>query len=94
MGEIKNKKLLIVDDELEIRNMVEGFLRKEGFGRIYQASNCTEALEVCQSIKPDIAILDVMLPDGDGFSLYPPYVKYQICPSYFYLQEVRMKIAY
>lgn len=69
MGEIKNKKLLIVDDELEIRNMVEGFLRKEGFGRIYQASNCTEALEVCQSIKPDIAILDVMLPDGDGFSL-------------------------
>lgn len=69
MDDIKNKKLLIVDDEREIRNMVDGFLRKEGFARIYQASNCTEALEICRSVKPDIAILDVMLPDGDGFSL-------------------------
>ncbi|MFO1441777.1 response regulator transcription factor [Bacillus sp. Bva_UNVM-123] len=69
MDNIKNKKLLIVDDEHEIRNMVDGFLRKEGFDRIYQASNCVEAIEVCQSVKPDLAILDVMLPDGDGFSL-------------------------
>lgn len=69
MDDIKNKKLLIVEDEREIRNMVEGFLRKEGFARIYQASNCTEAMEVFRSVKPDIAILDVMLPDGDGFSL-------------------------
>ncbi|MBN6187775.1 response regulator transcription factor [Aneurinibacillus sp. BA2021] len=69
MNELKNKKLLIVDDEREIRNMIDGFLRKEGFTRIYQASNCAEALEVCRSAKPDIAILDVMLPDGDGFSL-------------------------
>lgn len=69
MEDIKNKKLLIVDDEYEIRNMVDGFLRKEGFGRIYQASSCTEALEVFHTVKPDLAILDVMLPDGDGFSL-------------------------
>ena len=69
MDDIKNKKLLIVDDEREIRNMVEEFLRKEGFTRIYHASTCTEALAVCMSVKPDIAILDVMLPHGDGFSL-------------------------
>ncbi|KGR82790.1 response regulator transcription factor [Lysinibacillus odysseyi] len=69
MGDIKNKKLLIVDDEYEIRNMVDGFLRKEGFGRIYQASSCTEALQVFHTVKPDLAILDIMLPDGDGFSL-------------------------
>lgn len=69
MEDIKYKKLLIVDDELEIRDMVDKFLRKEGFGRIYQASNCTEAIKVFQSVKPDLAILDVMLPDGDGFSL-------------------------
>ncbi len=69
MDDIKNKKLLIVDDEYELRNMVDGFLRKEGFGRIYQASSCAEALEVCHTVKPDLAILDVMLPDGDGFSL-------------------------
>lgn len=69
MNDIKNKKLLIVDDEHEIRNMIDSFLRKEGFMRIYKASNCAEALEACRSVKPDIAILDVMLPDGDGFSL-------------------------
>ncbi|MGD8190669.1 response regulator transcription factor [Brevibacillus ginsengisoli] len=69
MEELKNKKLLIVDDEPEIRNMVDRFLRKEGFMRIYQASNCGEAIELCRSIMPDLAILDVMLPDGDGFSL-------------------------
>lgn len=69
MNDLKNKKLLIVDDEREIRNMMDNFLRKEGFIRIYQASDCMEALETCRSVKPDIAILDVMLPDGDGFSL-------------------------
>lgn len=69
MDDLKNKKILIVDDEHEIRNMIEGFLRKEGFTRIFQASNCVETLEACMSIKPDIAILDVMLPDGDGFAL-------------------------
>jgi len=69
VDDIKNKKLLIVDDEPEIRNMIDGFLRREGFTRIFHASNCSETLAVCKSVKPDIAILDVMLPDGDGFSL-------------------------
>lgn len=69
MDDLKSKKLLIVDDEREIRTIIESFLRKEGFTRIYQASGCAETLEICRSIKPDIAILDVMLPDGDGFSL-------------------------
>lgn len=69
MEDLKHKKLLIVEDEREIRQMVEEFLRKEGFQRIFQAENCAEALEIMKSRKPDAAILDVMLPDGDGFSL-------------------------
>jgi len=69
VDDIKNRKILIVDDERDIRNMIDGFLRKEGFTRIYHASGCAEALSVCTSVKPDIAILDVMLPDGDGFAL-------------------------
>lgn len=39
------------------------------FQRIYQATNCEEAKQMIQLIKPDLAILDVMLPDGDGFYL-------------------------
>lgn len=69
MNKIKNKKILIVDDEPEIRNMIDGFLRKEGFYRIYKAENCSTALRICHTEKPDIAILDIMLPDGDGFFL-------------------------
>lgn len=69
MENLKDKKILIVDDELDIRMMIERFLRKEGFFRIYSAGDCTSALSFCRNGKPDIAILDVMLPDGDGFSL-------------------------
>ncbi|RSL28796.1 DNA-binding response regulator, partial [Salibacterium salarium] len=56
-------------DESEIRIMIERFLRKEGFFRIYTAADCDSALSICRINKPDIAILDIMLPDGDGFSL-------------------------
>ncbi|RSL28652.1 response regulator, partial [Salibacterium salarium] len=56
-------------DESEIRIMIERFLRKEGFSRIYTAADCVSALSICRTNKPDIAILDIMLPDGDGFSL-------------------------
>lgn len=70
MEEIKNKKLLIVDDEPELRNMVDRFLRKEGFHRIYHAASFQEAYTVFHQVKPDAVILDVMLPDGDGFSFF------------------------
>ncbi len=83
MDDIKNKKLLIIDDEFEIRNMINGFLRKEGFASIFQASNCAEALEVIKSVKPDIAILDVMLPDGDGFSLLSALRQFSNMPVIF-----------
>lgn len=83
MDDLKNKKLLIVDDERDIRNMIDGFLRKEGFTRIYHASNCAEALSVCSAVKPDIAVLDVMLPDGDGFSLLSSIRKVSDIPVIF-----------
>ncbi len=83
MDDMKNKKLLIIDDEFEIRNMINGFLRKEGFTSIFQASNCAEALEVIKSVKPDIAILDVMLPDGDGFSLLSALRQFSNMPVLF-----------
>lgn len=69
MNELQQKKLLIVDDESDIRGMIESFLRKDGYARIYHAQDCTTALEMVQRVKPDLVILDVMLPDGDGFSL-------------------------
>ncbi|GMQ55988.1 response regulator transcription factor [Vallitalea sediminicola] len=80
MQNIKDKKILIVDDEVEIRNMIERFLCKEGFFRIYHAANCFDALAICCANNPDIAILDVMLPDGNGFDLLSSIRKFSNMP--------------
>lgn len=69
MNTMKDRKILIVEDEPKICEMIELFLRKEGFYRIYTAGDYSSALALCRQEKPDIAILDVMLPDQDGFSL-------------------------
>ncbi|MBB5147712.1 DNA-binding response OmpR family regulator [Ureibacillus thermosphaericus] len=53
------------------------------FQRIYQATNCEEAKQIIQLIKPDLAILDVMLPDGDGFSLLSTIRQYSNIPVIF-----------
>lgn len=83
MDNLKNKKILIVDDEREIRIIIERFLRKEGFCRIYTAADCTSALSLCHKDKPDIVILDVMLPDGDGFSLLSSIRQFSDVPVLF-----------
>ncbi|OME91921.1 response regulator, partial [Paenibacillus sp. FSL H7-0331] len=83
MDNLKDKKILIVDDEPEIRIMMERFLRKEGFFRIYTATDCASALSICRTGKPDIAILDVMLPDGDGFSLLSSIRQFTDTPVLF-----------
>lgn len=69
MNPIKSKRILIVDDEPQLLEMVEMILRKDGFYRITTVATFIEAIDVIKSKMPDIAILDVMLPDGDGFSL-------------------------
>ena len=66
---LHGKKILLVDDEPELLTMVSGILRDEGFEHILSAASVKEAVTTSKDGKPDIIILDVMLPDGDGFSL-------------------------
>ena len=66
---LHSKKLLLVDDEPELLKMVSAILADEGFGRLLTAANVKEGIAAAKAEKPDLAILDVMLPDGDGFSL-------------------------
>lgn len=66
---LKNKKLLLVDDEQELLNMVQLILQTEGYTHLKKAGTVREALAAVREWKPDLALLDVMLPDGDGFSL-------------------------
>lgn len=67
---LKYKKILIVDDEADLREMVISILEQDGFKAIKTAGTGSEALQICKEWKPELAILDVMLPDGNGFSLF------------------------
>lgn len=66
---LKNKRILLVDDEPELKNMVVSILSQEGFTDVRTAGTLKEAVAAAREFKPELAILDVMLPDGDGFSL-------------------------
>lgn len=62
------EKVLIVDDEEEIANLLEVYLKNEGF-EVYKFYRGQEALKCIHTQKIDIALLDVMLPDIDGFKI-------------------------
>ena len=62
------QKILVVDDEREIADLVELYLKNEGFA-VRKFYNASEALECVRTETLDLAILDVMLPDMDGFTL-------------------------
>lgn len=63
-----NEKILIVDDEKEIADLVEVYLQNEGY-QVYKFYNALDALACVDEKETDLAILDVMLPDLDGFAL-------------------------
>ena len=61
-------KALVVDDEEPLADLVSMALRYEGW-EVKAAHSVAEALKIHSAFKPDIAVLDIMLPDGDGLSL-------------------------
>ena len=63
-----SQRILVVDDETAIADLVEVYLRGEGF-TVHKFHNAADALASVNAAPPDLAILDVMLPDLDGFTL-------------------------
>ncbi|WP_204015355.1 response regulator transcription factor [Sphaerimonospora thailandensis] len=61
-------RLLIVEDEPNILELLSASLRYAGF-EVHSASNGTEAVAAAQRQRPDLIVLDVMLPDMDGFDI-------------------------
>lgn len=72
-------KILVVDDDPNIRELVGVFLRDDGFD-IYEASDGLEALAKLETIKIDMVILDVMMPRMDGWELCSELRKYYDIP--------------
>ena len=63
-----NEKILVVDDEKELADLVEVYLKNDGY-TVYKFYNGTDALKCIESTPLDLAILDIMLPDIDGFQI-------------------------
>lgn len=61
-------KLLIVDDDPHIRELLRHVMQNEGFD-VYEASDGVEALSLLESVKADMVILDIMMPNMDGWQL-------------------------
>jgi two-component system response regulator VicR len=64
-----NKKVLIVDDEPDTLELVKLVLESEGFKTVSAASGI-EALREVDVSKPDIVLLDIMMPDMDGWEVF------------------------
>ena len=65
----KDAKILIVEDEPQINRLIELVLQSAGYYKIKKAYDGKEALELIYNNKPDLILLDVMIPEIDGFSL-------------------------
>mgnify|MGYP002509499222 CR=1 FL=1 len=61
-------QILVVDDETAIADLVEVYLKNEGFA-VRKCGTAAQALACVGEAPPDLAVLDVMLPDMDGFAL-------------------------
>ncbi len=70
MDKTRSCAVLIVEDEEELRQMLLDILRKAGYTRLSGAGSCQEARAAFARCRPQAVILDVNLPDGDGFSLF------------------------
>ena len=62
------EKILVVDDEISLQETLAYNLKKQGY-QVETTGTGTEALELAREIKPDLIILDVMLPGLDGFEV-------------------------
>jgi two-component system alkaline phosphatase synthesis response regulator PhoP/two-component system response regulator VicR len=63
-----SKKVLVVDDQPHIVRLIQVNLEKEGF-QVATAGDGVEGLQQAQEVKPDLVILDVIMPRKDGFTL-------------------------
>lgn len=76
-------KILLVDDEKEIVNLIEESLQKEGVHLIQKAYTGADALKICRDFQPNVIVLDIMLPDIDGLEVCKQIRGFSYCSILF-----------
>jgi DNA-binding response OmpR family regulator len=74
-----SKTIMVVDDERRLVSLVESYLAQEGY-RVVSATNGVEALPIASREKPDLIILDLMMPEMDGYGFMREHRKEQDTP--------------
>lgn len=80
---IYSKKILVVDDDISILNMVDVVLKKEQFREVHKAMDAKDALQKAKEISPDLIVLDIMLPDADGYEVCKRIREFSMAPVIF-----------
>ena len=76
-------KILLVDDERDIVDLIAEVLQQDGFRLIQKAYSGSEALRLCEEFNPDIVVLDIMLPDINGIEVCKKIREFSICSILF-----------
>ena len=65
MSATPNKKIVVVDDDLSVQEVVRAYLEKDGY-LVYVAGTAAEGLGIAERVQPGLIVLDLMLPDRSG----------------------------
>lgn len=76
-------KILLVDDNRELLAMTKEILERNGYDLVVTAESCGEAFKKFEEENPHLVIMDIMLPDGDGFTLFRSMREYSHVPILF-----------
>ena len=78
-----DSKILLVDDEKDIADLIEEVLRQDSFKNIKKAYTGMDAVQVCREYQPDVVVLDIMLPDIDGIEICKQIREFSFCSILF-----------
>lgn len=78
-----NSKILLVDDEKDIVDLLQEALHQDGFQAIQKAHTGLDALQICREFQPNVVVLDIMLPDIDGLEVCKKIREFSYCSILF-----------
>ncbi len=78
-----DRKILLVDDEKDIADLIEEVLRQDSFENIKKVYTGMDAVQVCREYQPDVVVLDIMLPDIDGIEVCKQIREFSFCSILF-----------
>lgn len=76
-------RIMLVDDEPDILDLLQKALLPEGFANVIKIDNGLSAVRACKQMQPDLIILDIMLPGMDGYEVCRQIRQFSLCPILF-----------